>query len=191
MQDRHQLTTTRWQQPDEVLAIDSNETERLRWRANIGEIWERGLTPYRQSPAVHLECARTSSPLAMIGAKTSLLFLLHNACGPDLILADELMIKVRLKALVAVHFANDSGSVAPIGTQECEHDVFQEFGRKFPSLEVLRIGSASGIVCYGMIPNEHVMGCRLSWICTQNELMAPLDKFLAFAQGWPKTQLRM
>lgn len=51
VQDRHQLTITRWQQPDEILAIDVNETERLRWRANIGEIWEKGLTPYRQSSA--------------------------------------------------------------------------------------------------------------------------------------------
>jgi A1 cistron-splicing factor AAR2 len=51
VQDSHQLTITRWQQPDEVLAIDVNETERLRWRANIGEIWEKGLTPYRQSSA--------------------------------------------------------------------------------------------------------------------------------------------
>jgi A1 cistron-splicing factor AAR2 len=51
VQDNHQLTITRWQQPDEILAIDVDETERMRWRANIGEIWEKGLTPYRQSSA--------------------------------------------------------------------------------------------------------------------------------------------
>merc|ERR1712227_380583 len=55
VQDPHQLTITRWRQQDEILAIDVNETERLRWRANIGEIWEKGLTPYRQSSATNDE----------------------------------------------------------------------------------------------------------------------------------------
>lgn len=47
--NRHQLTIARWQQPDETLAVETDETEKLRWRANIGEVWEKGLTPYRQT----------------------------------------------------------------------------------------------------------------------------------------------
>lgn len=49
VRDRHQLTITRWNQQDESLAVVTDEAEQLRWRANIGEIWEKGLTPYRQS----------------------------------------------------------------------------------------------------------------------------------------------
>lgn len=55
VQDRHELTITRWQQPDEVLAIETDEAEKLRWRANVGEIWEKGLTPYRQSSSTDNE----------------------------------------------------------------------------------------------------------------------------------------
>jgi A1 cistron-splicing factor AAR2 len=49
VQDRHQLTITRWHPRDETLSTVTDEAEKLRWRANIGEVWERGLTPYRQS----------------------------------------------------------------------------------------------------------------------------------------------
>jgi A1 cistron-splicing factor AAR2 len=49
VQDRHQLTITRWHPRDEVLSTVTDEAERLRWRANIGEVWEKGVTPYRQS----------------------------------------------------------------------------------------------------------------------------------------------
>ena len=51
VQDRHQLTITNWHQQNEQLAIVTDEAEQLRWRANIGEVWEKGLTPYRQSSA--------------------------------------------------------------------------------------------------------------------------------------------
>ena len=44
-----QLTILRWQRETELLATESNEAERLRWRANIGEFWRGGLTPFRQS----------------------------------------------------------------------------------------------------------------------------------------------
>jgi A1 cistron-splicing factor AAR2 len=49
VQDSHQLIITRWHPRDEVLSTVTDGAERLRWRANIGEIWEKGLTPYRQS----------------------------------------------------------------------------------------------------------------------------------------------
>lgn len=51
VQDSHQLTVTRWHPQDESLSTVTDEAERLRWRANIGEVWEKGLTPYRQSSA--------------------------------------------------------------------------------------------------------------------------------------------
>jgi A1 cistron-splicing factor AAR2 len=49
VQDSHQLTITRWHPRDETLSTVTDEAERLRWRANVGEVWEKGLTPYRQS----------------------------------------------------------------------------------------------------------------------------------------------
>lgn len=51
IQERHQLAITRWNTQDESLAVVTDEAEKLRWRANIGEVWEKGLTPYRQSSA--------------------------------------------------------------------------------------------------------------------------------------------
>jgi A1 cistron-splicing factor AAR2 len=51
VQDQHELTITSWHQQDEQLSITTDEAEKLRWRANIGEVWEKGLTPYRQSSA--------------------------------------------------------------------------------------------------------------------------------------------
>lgn len=44
-----QLAILRWQSETELLATESDEAERLRWRANIGEFWREGLTPYRQT----------------------------------------------------------------------------------------------------------------------------------------------
>lgn len=49
VQEQRQLTVTRWHQQDETLSIVTDEAEKLRWRANIGKVWEKGLTPYRQS----------------------------------------------------------------------------------------------------------------------------------------------
>ena len=49
VENRHQLTITSWHQQNEQLSIITDEAEKLRWRANIGEVWEKGLTPYRQS----------------------------------------------------------------------------------------------------------------------------------------------
>lgn len=48
-QSNPQLLITRWHTDTEVLAVEQNDTEKLRWRANIGEFWREGLTPYRQS----------------------------------------------------------------------------------------------------------------------------------------------
>lgn len=45
----HQLAIFRWQPETELLATEGDEAERLRWRANIGEFWREGLTPYRQT----------------------------------------------------------------------------------------------------------------------------------------------
>jgi A1 cistron-splicing factor AAR2 len=55
VQDQHQLTITIWHKQDEQLSVVTDEAEKLRWRANIGEIWEKGLTPYRQSSAAEGE----------------------------------------------------------------------------------------------------------------------------------------
>lgn len=49
VEEHHQLTVTRWHQQDETLSVVTDEAEKLRWRANIGKVWEKGLTPYRQS----------------------------------------------------------------------------------------------------------------------------------------------
>ncbi|KAK4542567.1 hypothetical protein LTR36_006615 [Oleoguttula mirabilis] len=43
------LFVAKWDAETEVLVPETNETERLRWRANLGGIWREGLTPYRQS----------------------------------------------------------------------------------------------------------------------------------------------
>lgn len=59
--DPHQLTITRWQQPDEILAIETDQAEQLTWRANIGDIWEKGLTPYRQSSNTNQDEAQDES----------------------------------------------------------------------------------------------------------------------------------
>ncbi|SMQ49032.1 unnamed protein product [Zymoseptoria tritici ST99CH_1A5] len=43
------LFVVRWIANDETLALERDEAEKLRWRANLGSIWKEGLTPYRQS----------------------------------------------------------------------------------------------------------------------------------------------
>lgn len=43
------LFIVRWNGDSESLVADLDEAEHLRWRANIGEFWHEGLTPYRQS----------------------------------------------------------------------------------------------------------------------------------------------
>jgi A1 cistron-splicing factor AAR2 len=43
------LFITRWLSKEETLAVEVDEAEILRWRANLGSIWKEGLTPYRQS----------------------------------------------------------------------------------------------------------------------------------------------
>ncbi|OQO07913.1 hypothetical protein B0A48_06705 [Cryoendolithus antarcticus] len=44
-----QLIITRWDPATENLSREQDPAENLRWRANIGEFWREGLTPYRQS----------------------------------------------------------------------------------------------------------------------------------------------
>ena len=60
VQDQHQLTITTWHQQHEQLSVVTDEAERLRWRANIGQVWEKGLTPYRQSSALEDEAQNLS-----------------------------------------------------------------------------------------------------------------------------------
>lgn len=43
------LFITRWQAATETLEAVTDEAEQLRWRANMGEVWKEGLTPYRQT----------------------------------------------------------------------------------------------------------------------------------------------
>lgn len=47
--DRQPLFITRWNAASESFGIALDTSEQLRWRANIGEFWRDGLTPYRQS----------------------------------------------------------------------------------------------------------------------------------------------
>ncbi|KAK5128527.1 hypothetical protein LTR85_003197 [Meristemomyces frigidus] len=46
------LFIAKWNPESEILVPETNEAERLRWRANLGSIWREGLTPYRQSAAI-------------------------------------------------------------------------------------------------------------------------------------------
>ncbi|OQO10591.1 hypothetical protein B0A48_03889 [Cryoendolithus antarcticus] len=46
-----QLIITRWDPATETLSLEQDPAENLRWRANIGEFWREGITPYRQSSA--------------------------------------------------------------------------------------------------------------------------------------------
>ncbi|KAK4981706.1 hypothetical protein LTR66_009773 [Elasticomyces elasticus] len=46
--DPPQLLVKKWDPQREDL-VEADETEKLRWRANLGSIWKEGLTPYRQS----------------------------------------------------------------------------------------------------------------------------------------------
>jgi A1 cistron-splicing factor AAR2 len=45
------LVIARWDDNNENLLADTDATENLRWRANLGEFWREALTPYRQSSA--------------------------------------------------------------------------------------------------------------------------------------------
>lgn len=43
------IVITKWNPASESLLVEKEESEVLRWRANIGSIWREGLTPYRQA----------------------------------------------------------------------------------------------------------------------------------------------
>lgn len=43
------LFVVKWDPAAETLEAETDEAERLRWRANLGSIWREGLTPYRQT----------------------------------------------------------------------------------------------------------------------------------------------
>lgn len=43
------LFVTRWNPTSETLNAETDDAERIRWRANLGSFWREGLTPYRQS----------------------------------------------------------------------------------------------------------------------------------------------
>ncbi|KAK4619852.1 A1 cistron-splicing factor aar2 [Fulvia fulva] len=43
------LFVTKWDVSTEALKAETDDAERLRWRANLGSIWREGLTPYRQT----------------------------------------------------------------------------------------------------------------------------------------------
>ncbi|KAF2167051.1 hypothetical protein M409DRAFT_66140 [Zasmidium cellare ATCC 36951] len=47
--DGNPLFIARWNAATETLEAETDEAERLRWRANLGSIWREGLTPYRQT----------------------------------------------------------------------------------------------------------------------------------------------
>lgn len=43
------LFVTKWDKATETLNAETDDAEKLRWRANLGSFWREGLTPYRQS----------------------------------------------------------------------------------------------------------------------------------------------
>lgn len=43
------LFVSKWDAANETLGAVTDETDLLRWRANLGSIWKEGLTPYRQT----------------------------------------------------------------------------------------------------------------------------------------------
>ncbi|USW55453.1 Putative A1 cistron-splicing factor, AAR2, AAR2 domain superfamily [Septoria linicola] len=43
------LFITRWDAAAEMLKAETDDAEKLRWKANLGSIWKEGLTPYRQT----------------------------------------------------------------------------------------------------------------------------------------------
>ncbi|KAF2210263.1 hypothetical protein CERZMDRAFT_45774 [Cercospora zeae-maydis SCOH1-5] len=43
------LYIAKWDAGNEMLGAVTDETDRLRWRANLGSIWKEGLTPFRQT----------------------------------------------------------------------------------------------------------------------------------------------
>lgn len=45
------LFITKWNGATETLDAETDNAEKLRWRANLGSLWREGLTPYRQSSA--------------------------------------------------------------------------------------------------------------------------------------------
>ncbi len=47
--ERPTIIIKKWDAEKEELVTEPDQAERLRWRANIGTIWNEGLTPYRQS----------------------------------------------------------------------------------------------------------------------------------------------
>ncbi|KAK4493693.1 hypothetical protein PRZ48_014878 [Zasmidium cellare] len=47
--DANALFIAKWNAATETLEAETDEAERLRWRANLGSIWREGLTPYRQT----------------------------------------------------------------------------------------------------------------------------------------------
>jgi A1 cistron-splicing factor AAR2 len=46
--DQLELFVKKWDRNREGLVAESDESEVLRWHANVGSIWREGLTPYRQ-----------------------------------------------------------------------------------------------------------------------------------------------
>ncbi|KAK5107841.1 hypothetical protein LTR62_000601 [Meristemomyces frigidus] len=49
------LFIAHWDASVETLRANIDEAERLRWRANLGSIWQEGLTPYRQTMATDVD----------------------------------------------------------------------------------------------------------------------------------------
>lgn len=43
------LFVAKWNTASETLVAETDEAERLKWRANLGTFWREGLTPYRQT----------------------------------------------------------------------------------------------------------------------------------------------
>ncbi|WPG98824.1 Hypothetical protein R9X50_00162200 [Acrodontium crateriforme] len=43
------LIITKWEGESETLVVETDSTAILRWRANLGSLWQKSLTPYRQS----------------------------------------------------------------------------------------------------------------------------------------------
>lgn len=82
--DGQHLFITKWEASTETLKAETDETERLRWRANLGSIWKEGLTPYRQtSTDAHMEAGEEeiNDWPALTSAITASVSHVHQSAG--------------------------------------------------------------------------------------------------------------
>lgn len=65
------LFIAKWSPATETLNAETDDAEKLRWRANLGSFWREGLTPYRQSSSSSSTEGHTSEEIHDWPALTS------------------------------------------------------------------------------------------------------------------------